>query len=82
LKSGSCETGQAIVMQAHAAPGVATFSELSLTANISLKEKYRLTRKALVKAGLDITTAGWTRSTATGADGVISWTRALWTAPL
>ena len=43
-------------MQAHAAPGTATFPELFMTAvNVSLEEEYRLTRTALVKAGLDMT---------------------------
>ena len=41
-------------MQAHAAPDTATFPELFMTA-ASLEEEYRLTRSALVKAGLDMT---------------------------
>jgi hypothetical protein len=41
--------------RARTAPGT-TFPQLVMTtANVSLEEKYRLTRKALVKAGLDMT---------------------------
>jgi hypothetical protein len=55
-KSAICETDKLIAMQAHVAHGIAPFPELIMTAaNISLKKKYRLTRKALAKAGLDMT---------------------------
>src|SRR5271169_173846 len=60
---------------ASSAPGTARFPELFMTtANISLEEQYRLTRTALVNAGLDMT-ASMDALTATGADGVISWNR-------
>src|SRR5271169_6586562 len=41
---------------ASSAPGTARFPELFMTtANISLEEQYRLTRTALLNAGLDMT---------------------------
>ncbi len=55
LKSALGEGDKPIAMQVHAAPGTATLPELFMTAaNISLEETYRLTRNALVKAGLDM----------------------------